>query len=179
MEVLSPVQLPANGASITPNRELADIVYNNLVNQQDWTQMRIHDGDDDSTKYPRTLLSGLPPRRLYIHPDEQIEVLRAEKQLGNGQRIAQPPEREWIMPVHLVETPTVSQLAAVFDSITAIPPPAEGECAAKTDDNSNDAQWRAWRGPRRGKRLLLAVVQDDSSVTYYFMHNGIVKPRQN
>ncbi|CAK7224724.1 putative tRNA-splicing endonuclease subunit tsp-1 [Sporothrix bragantina] len=177
MEVLSPVQMPVNGAGSSPNQDLADIVYNNLVNQQDWTQMTIHNVNecDSNSKLPRTLLSGLPPRRLYIHPDEQIEVLRAEKALGNGQRIPQPPEREWIMPVHLVETPTASKLAAVFDSITAVPP-------GETNESSNektDEQWKAWRGPRRGKRLLLAVVQDDSSVTYYFMHDGIVKPRQN
>ncbi|CAK7245671.1 MAG: hypothetical protein STHCBS139747_007256 [Sporothrix thermara] len=187
MEAMSPPHLSTNdfssrSSSSNPDQDLAAIVYNNLVNQQDWTQMRIHDGDD--TAHPRTLLTGLPPRRLYIHPDEQIEVLRAERALGDGQRIAQPPEREWIMPVHLAETPTVGQLAAVFDSITAVPPPGESIVSGSArNDNSTDAstdeRWKAWRGPRRGKRLLLAVVQDDSSVTYYFMHDGIVKPRQN
>ncbi|CAK7264526.1 hypothetical protein SEPCBS57363_001117 [Sporothrix epigloea] len=175
MELTSSVQPPNYGARGSPERDLVSVVYNNLVNQQDWTQMRIHGVGDNPC--PRMLLSGLPPRRLYIHPDEQIEVLRAERALGNGQRIAQPPEREWIMPMHLVETPTVSLLAAVFDSISAVPPSDETEEC--DDDDSTAEEWKAWRSSRRDKRLLLAVVQDDSSVTYYFMHDGIVKPRQN
>ncbi|CAK7232903.1 hypothetical protein SEUCBS140593_008420 [Sporothrix eucalyptigena] len=178
MEVFSTASPPPGATDGQHNRHLADVVYNNLANQQDWTQMRIHgDGHKESEKgHPRILLSGLPPRRLYIHPDEQIEVLRAEKALGNGTRIPQPPELEWVLPVHLVETPTVSQLAAVFDSITAVPPGEGGDNEAEA---VGDEQWRAWRGARRGKRLVLAVVQDDSSVSYYLMHDGIVKPRQN
>ncbi|CAK7274440.1 hypothetical protein SEPCBS119000_006171 [Sporothrix epigloea] len=174
MEPSSFAQTLVNSSGGNPVSSLVDIVHNNLVNQQDWTRMRVHDAA--SSKFPRMLLSGLPPRRLYIHPDEQIEVLRAERKLGNGQRIAQPPELEWIMPMHLAETPTVSLLAAVFDSISAVPPTDEIE---EIKDDSAAEEWKAWRSSRRGKRLLLAVVQDDSSVTYYFMHDGIVKPRQN
>lgn len=29
------------------------------------------------------------------------------------------------------------------------------------------------------KRLLLATLDDDSTVVYYIVHDGIVKPRQN
>ncbi|KAF4891052.1 putative tRNA-splicing endonuclease subunit tsp-1 [Colletotrichum fructicola] len=43
----------------------------------------------------------------------------------------------------------------------------------------NAASGRDWRGAGRRKRLLLAVVHDDSTVSYYLMHEGIVKPRQN
>ncbi|CAK7565254.1 MAG: hypothetical protein SEPTF4163_003166 [Sporothrix epigloea] len=175
MELSSSAQPPNPGAGGSPERDLVGVVYNNLVNQQDWTQMRIHDVGDN--KCPRILLSGLPPRRLYIHPDEQIELLRAERALGNGQRIAQPPEREWIMPMHLVETPTVSLLAAVFDSISAVP--LKDVAEEGDDDDGTAEECKAWCSSRRCKRLLLAVVQDDSSVTYYFMHDGIVKPRQN
>ncbi|KIH92109.1 tRNA-splicing endonuclease subunit Sen15, fungi type [Sporothrix brasiliensis 5110] len=169
------------------DRDLADIVLNNLENQQDWTDMRVHgehndysDGGDDgpTQRHPRTLLSGLPPRRMYIHPDEQIAIMRAERALGPGGRIPQPPEYEWVLPVHLGETPTVGQFAAIFDSIDALPRAIDGE-ADTTATSADDNDWKAWRGARRGKRLLLAVVQDDSSVVYYFMHDGIVKPRQN
>lgn len=163
------------------DRDLADIVHNNLENQQDWTEMRLHDGksDDGNQKYPRTLLSGLPPRRMYIHPDEQIAVMRAERALGPGERIPQPPEYEWVLPVHLGETPTVGEFAAIFDSISALPPGATTDGAVDTASTTNDNDWKAWRGSRRAKRLLMAVVQDDSSIVYYFMHDGIVKPRQN
>ena len=36
-----------------------------------------------------------------------------------------------------------------------------------------------WRGDERQKRVLLATLHDDSTVVYYIMHDGIVKPRQN
>lgn len=31
----------------------------------------------------------------------------------------------------------------------------------------------------RPKRITLALVNDDGTVTYYFIHDGVVKPRQN
>lgn len=31
----------------------------------------------------------------------------------------------------------------------------------------------------RPKRLTLGLVNDDGTVTYYFIHDGIIKPRQN
>ncbi len=210
--------MPGLDTDLSPFQSLADIVRNNLENQQDWTQVRVHnvdgriDGDgrdtagpgtarpratDSSvlnteksaaasgcTPRPRILLSGLPPRRMYIHPDEQVDILRAERALGHGQRIPQPPEFEWVLPVHLAETPSVGLFASVFDSIGALPPGALEGADRESDDGSEGSdddttKWKQWRGEKRAKRLLLAVVQDDSTVVYYFMHDGIVKPRQN
>ncbi len=151
---------------------LAKVVLNNLENQQDWTQLQVH---NDSWR-PRILISGLPPKRIYIHPDEQIDIIKAEKALGDGQRIPQPPEFEWVLPVHLAEKSSISQFAAVFDSIDALPP---GASAAVAKDSDDTAEWKRWRSSKRLKRLLLAIVQDDSTVVYYVMHDGIVKPRQN
>ena len=37
---------------------------------------------------------------------------------------------------------------------------------------------RTWAGDEV-KRMLLATVDDDSTVVYYVVHDGIVKPRQN
>lgn len=62
--------------------------------------------------------------------------------------------REYVLPVDLREKWTLRQMAAVFDAL----PPGE------TKDK---------------KRLLMAVVGEDSTVVYYFIHDGIVKPRQN
>lgn len=31
----------------------------------------------------------------------------------------------------------------------------------------------------RPKRITLALVNDDGTVTYYFVHDGVIKPRQN
>lgn len=70
--------------------------------------------------------------------------------------------REYVLPVDLREKWTLRQMAAVFD---ALPSPLGGTGrAGETKDK---------------KRLLMAVVGEDSTVVYYFVHDGIVKPRQN
>lgn len=152
---------------------LTEIVLNNLQNQHDWTELKTQ----PKPELCRSLISGFPPRRLYVHPDEQIEIIKAEKNLGEGERIPQPPECEWVVPTHMTEKWTVKAFAGVFDAIEAIPPGVNPLDAFGPEGSS--AQWTQWRGPKRGKRILLAIVQDDSTVVYYLMHDGIVKPRQN
>lgn len=148
---------------------LTKVVLNNLENQQDWTNINAH----ADPSLPRPLISGLSPRRMYVHPDEQIDIIKAEKTLGHS--IPQEAEYEWVLPVHLSEKMSLNAFAAVFDAIDALPPAAKAH-----EDLSDDCpQWRKWRGSIRGKRLLMAVVHDDSTVVYYMMHDGIVKPRQN
>lgn len=148
---------------------LTRLVLNNLENQQDWTHVASH----QDASQPRPLIAGLPPRRMYVHPDDQIATIKAEK--STGESIVQEPEYEWVLPVHLSEKMSLEAFAAIFDSIDALPP------AAKDHENLKDdcPEWRKWRGVKRGKRLLMAVVQDDSTIVYYMMHDGIVKPRQN
>lgn len=148
---------------------LAKIVLDNLENQQEWKHVTRHSDDAQ----PRLLLSGLPPRRVYVHPDEQIAIIKAEKALGTA--IPQPPDYEWVLPVHLDEKLSLHALAAVFDSIDALPPLAKSK-ESLADDCPD---WQRWRGAKRGKRALMAVVHDDSTVVYYMVHDGIVKPRQN
>lgn len=149
---------------------LTHIVLNNLENQQDWTALESHTKPNLS----RQLITGLPPRRIYVHPDEQIEIIKAEK-AQNG-RIPQPPEYEWVLPVHITEKWNLKAFAEVFDAIETIPP---GVPVTDLEDGDRGTQWKQWRGLKRGKRILLATVQDDSTVVYYLMHDGIVKPRQN
>lgn len=154
----------------SPHQEgLAKVVRNNLENQQDWKQVTSH----AEPSQPRPLLSGQPPRRMYIHPDEQIDIIKAEKALGEA--VPQEPDYEWVLPIHISEKPSLRAFAAVFDALDALPP------AARLAEAEGDAapDWRKWRGSWRGKRVLLATVHDDSTVVYYMMHDGIVKPRQN
>lgn len=150
---------------------LTRVVLNNLEFQHDWITVQSH----TQPNLQRPLIYGLPPKRLYVHPDEQIDIIKAEK--DRGERIPQEPEVEWVLPLHLTEKWSPAQFAAVFDAIDAIPPGGAGEEAF--DGNGSDAEWKLWRGPKRGKRILLATVQDDSTVTYYWIFDGLVKPRQN
>ncbi|KAK0722829.1 tRNA-splicing endonuclease subunit Sen15 [Lasiosphaeria miniovina] len=157
---------------------LTQVVVNNLANQHDWTGIAVH----TQAGLPRPLLYGLPPKRLYVHPDEQIETIKAEK--DRPDRIRQLPEQEWVLPLHLSEKWSPARFAQVFDAIHPVPPGRDPVTDEDDDDTAGsggdrDAPWKLWRGPKRGKRLLLATVQDDSTVAYYWIHDGLVKPRQN
>ncbi|OLN81795.1 putative tRNA-splicing endonuclease subunit tsp-1 [Colletotrichum chlorophyti] len=155
-------------ATETHLSDLTRLVFGNLQDQHDWTNVEVV---DDGKSRPRPIITGLPPNRLYIHPDEQIEALELEQ--TTGKRPDQTPEFEWVLPVHLSEQWTLDSFATIFDSIDALPR------RATTTAISDISSKRDWRGADRQKRLLLAVVHDDSTVSYYLVHDGIVKPRQN
>ncbi|KAI6091964.1 tRNA-splicing endonuclease subunit Sen15 [Hypoxylon rubiginosum] len=135
---------------------LATSVLDNLRHQHDWTELQLltHSPVDNSP-LPRPLITGLPPRQLYLHPDDQIEMLKSRR--NPEDRIPETPVVEWVLPTHVSEKWSLRSFASVFDSIPT----------------------QASTPPDRAKRVLLATVHDDSTVVYYFMHDGIVKPRQN
>ncbi|KAK2612952.1 hypothetical protein QQS21_001063 [Conoideocrella luteorostrata] len=125
----------------------ARTVLQNLADQHDWSNLELLDGLAES----RALVRGLPPKRLYLHPDDQITALAHEE--ATGEKLFQDPEYEWVLPLHLSEKWCLARFAAVFDSIP-----------------NNDPQ---------PKRILLATIHNDSTIVYYLMHEGVVKPRQN
>ncbi|KAJ6785882.1 hypothetical protein PWT90_05458 [Aphanocladium album] len=99
----------------------------------------------------RALVKGLPTKLLYLHPDDQIAALAQEQ--ATGERVPQDPVHEFVLPVHLAEKWSLADFAAVFDSL----------------DNTGT----------REKRIVLATLHNDSTVVYYIMQEGMVKPRQN
>jgi tRNA-splicing endonuclease subunit Sen15 len=175
-------------------QQLALQTIHNLEYQHRWTALKIHAfSPTTNLPLPRPIISGLPPKRLYIHPDEQIDLLEAEaarlkstkrtKEVGNGAHGSLPEtgsidvgddviqsEREWVLPTHLREKWSLKQFADVFDGVGVVPP-IEG-----TDGNDRLQQINKWRNT---KRMVLATLQDDSTMVYYIVHDGIVKPRQN
>ena len=111
-----------------------------------------------------------------MHPDEQIEELKQglkEEDVG--------VEREWVLPTRLREKWSLRRFGEVFDGISEEP------AASNPDETQGEEEAmpmqtlvKVKHGKRRGgKRLLLATVGDDSTVVYYIVHDGIVKPRQN
>ncbi|KAI4087954.1 MAG: hypothetical protein LQ344_006433 [Seirophora lacunosa] len=152
---------------------LAAQVLHNLQHQHDWTSLQLHTLSpiDSRRPLPKPIVSGLPPHRIYVHPDEQIEMLKQdvlEKDM--------PVEREWVLPTHLREKWSLRKFADVFDGLTEVPKLALEDGGGNQADATGLKQTKSRRG---GKRLLLATVGDDSTVVYYIVHDGIVKPRQN
>lgn len=151
-------------SSQTDYTALASQILHNLRHQHDWTDLTLHtkSATTPSSSMPRPIVSGMPPRRLYTHPDEQAEFIAA----GVPDE-AVPAEREWVLPSHLHEDWSLARLGDAFDAVSSVPPRHDGDVAP------DPGRWR------QTKRLLLATVDDDSTVVYYVVHDGIVKPRQN
>lgn len=182
-------------------RNLALQVLHNLRYQHRWTQLKLHTNSPTEPygRLQRPLLSGLPPRRMYIHPDEQIEHLKTQAEAKKNQRngASTPgsndtsagntvdgdgtlsPVLEWVLPTNIREEWSLSKMAATFDAISIVPPqsPADDDSieakGLHADVSSPPEKWR------QTKRVLLATVDGDSTVVYYIVHDGIVKPRQN
>ena len=99
-----------------------------------------------------------------MHPDQQVEELKAGVKDDEVE-----VEREWVLPTHLQEKWSLRRFAEVFDGLGEEPPGSDG-----------GQRWEEVKGKRRGRqRVLLATLGDDSTVVYYIVHDGMVKPRQN
>ncbi|KAI1282489.1 tRNA-splicing endonuclease subunit Sen15 [Xylaria sp. FL0933] len=137
-------------------QQLAETVLDNLKYQHDWTDLDILTySPNNSEPFIRPMVSGLPPRRLYVHPDDQIAMVKSSAVPGGN--ILDTPEVEWVLPTHISEKWTLKAFAAIFDSLPVQPSVH----------------------PERPKRIVLATIHSDSTVVYYILHDGIVKPRQN
>lgn len=64
------------------------------------------------------------------------------------------PSHEWILPVRTESNWSIRRWVSVFESLEAF---------------TNESI----------KRILMAMYTDDSTVVYYFVHNGLIKPRKN
>ena len=155
---------PTTKTNTNPPDPLALQVAHNLRHQHAWSSLRLHQPSAAATtttttttsRRPRPLLSGLPPRRLYTHPDE---LLAADTQLA--------PEREWVVPARVRERWSLAGVGAVFEGVGGAE--AGGGLFGEGDgEGGGDA-----------RRVVLAAVEDDGTVVYYVVHDGVVKPRQN
>ena len=96
-------------------------------------------------------------------------------------------EREWVLSTHLREKWSLKRFGEVFDGIGSNEPDAEEEGhQIKAKDGAGEGgsgkgkkSQGYWQTERRAQRVLLATLCDDSTVVYYIVHDGIVKPRQN
>lgn len=160
---------------------LAQQIKHNLQYQHLWTSLQIHThSPTTTTPLPRPLISGLPPTRLYIHPDEQMSLLQAQKARGGTGLGDVESEREWVLPSHIREKWSLRRFGEVFDRIGVVPPKHEAETGIWEDDGHGEEVEGEERNEwRKTKRVVLATLDDDSTVVYYIVHDGIVKPRQN
>jgi tRNA-splicing endonuclease subunit Sen15, fungi type len=115
------------------------------------------------------LISGLPPRHAYLHPDFQNQLIR-HKIPEKSATI----QREWVLPTSLGTKWTLKRLCQVFDALS----PRQ---VLKADNDAGDVEVEEWKD---AKRVLMGMLSTngmggDGTAVYYIMQEGEVKPRQN
>ncbi|KAK6363564.1 hypothetical protein TWF730_000990 [Orbilia blumenaviensis] len=147
---------------------LRSVVLSNLQYQHYWTDIKLLDTqadlDENAPTNPlsRPMIYGRPPEQLYSSEPSSSSSSSALSSTTTPTTKSSSSERppadmEYVLPVHLTEKLSLRAWASVFDNL---PTPSGGDDANK-------------------KRIVVAVVSGDSTVVYYIMHDGIVKPRQN
>ncbi|KAL2822534.1 tRNA-splicing endonuclease subunit Sen15 [Aspergillus granulosus] len=181
----------STSTSVTTSATTSQVLHN-LQHQHLWTSLRVH---DLKLSFPVSLISGIPPHRVYTHPDEQLYMVEHSLREEDVEL-----DRMFVLPTVQGQSWSLGNMAAVFD---ALPNPgdeeADAEAHAADDDAVTDGanadkaakladyyQYRAkalQTGEWGGKRLLLAMIDKgmggEGTVVYYVVQEGAVKPRQN
>ncbi|KAF3394544.1 hypothetical protein F1880_005156 [Penicillium rolfsii] len=166
-------------------------ILHNLQHQHLWTSLEIHDISKNSiaSDAPPTLISGIPPHRVYTHPDEQLYML--EKGITEDDLRS---ERLFVIPTAQGQSWSLRRMAAAFDSL-ALLEASEGEEPLSTGESVDPEKAKKLNEyyERREKaketkewgtrRALLAMTNrgmgGEGTVVYYVVQEGEVKPRQN
>jgi tRNA-splicing endonuclease subunit Sen15, fungi type len=128
----------------------------------------------------RILISGVPPRHSYMHPDTQTSLLR--RGLKETDVAVQ---REWVVPLALAEKLALGNLVDVFDALPARDVLSveitEGDGERGEEKQRQNSDLTDLQNP---KRVLLGMksrdgMGGDGTVAYYVCLEGEVKPRQN
>lgn len=180
----------------SPREHLALEVLHNLQHQHRWTDLKLFTVSSPATptssptrsrrsKSPSSdtifLISGLPPRNLYVHPDLQKELLKRDVDVEEL-----TVQREWVLPASTGERWTLKRFAWVFDGLSErdpvrVPTKMTGDGEEADSTTITPAYQFEWKDV---KRVVLAMLANngmggDGTVTYYIMQEGEVKPRQH
>ncbi|KAK4552502.1 hypothetical protein LTR86_010346 [Recurvomyces mirabilis] len=121
--------LPKASNKSEDTHHLALRIAHNLRFQHNWTDVRIHyqtRREKGTASLPRPVISGLPPQRLYVHADEQIDLLQRQRREGKAGWPELASEREWVLPTQLGESWSLRRFAEVFNALSCIPPDKQG-----------------------------------------------------
>ncbi|KAK4932747.1 UDP-galactose transporter [Elasticomyces elasticus] len=129
------------------------------------------DANDDTTY----LISGLPPRHMYIHPDLQKHLIKSNTPVT----VIDIP-REYVLPLSTGHKANLKFFAGIFDVLLS---PAEIVVSGQARQRDDEGERHEYVH-QDAKRVILGMLAHngmggDGTVTYYVMQEGDVKPRQN
>lgn len=175
-----------------------DQVRLNLVHYNLWTQVEVHNN---------YILSGLPPTKLVsTDPDSKREWIVCKrlneqsklkvkeinswfeeiKQFTNGNEEKRGNEFKLDVPseAHLQSQDTTenskqAETEDVSSSSTHTGPASTGDSKPHPPNSIWKPIDKTMNGKGRVDRITIALINDDGTIVYYFIHDGITKPRQN
>lgn len=187
--------IDSTSASTNPQAATTIQILHNLQHQHLWTSLQIHASPSNSTSsVPQgsrpSLISGIPPNRVYTHPDEQLYMLEQGLREDDLR-----PERLFVIPTAQGQNWSIHRMAAVFDTLDEIAiaaddeanletrPPVQVDKAQKLEEYYQRREKANATLEWGSKRVLLGMVNKgmggDGTVVYYVVQEGEVKPRQN
>ncbi|OUM51274.1 hypothetical protein BVG19_g366 [[Candida] boidinii] len=132
-----------------------NLTYHLLWSEIDTVSIEFKTNDDKLHKIG--LIYGKPPKQL--NPTIPYKKENAETETGTGEDKNQDKNhdlKEWVLPILKSTQLTIEKIDLIFDNIKS-----------KSDLN------------QRPKRILLGIIDEDSSIVYYTIHDGVTKPRQS
>lgn len=97
------------------------------------------------------LIEGIPKEPLLT---DEIEEEIDKPFLDKKAEIKINEKRELVLPYRVTDKLTPKRLKEIFD-----------ELEIKLD--------------KRPKRIIIGIINDDSTIVYYFIHDGVYKPKRN
>ncbi|EEQ42781.1 conserved hypothetical protein [Candida albicans WO-1] len=153
---------------------IIDQVRLNLIHYNYWNNVTIHSHED------LEFLSGCPPEPLI--PSDNVTATTILKSLNN-------PNKSEIQTKDNDGVDNIDELSKTETDLDLewIIPRRLIYNSSQTQDQSKLSvkeinQWfkiiKTTIG-YRPKRIIIAIINDDGTIVYYFIHDGITKPRQN
>ena len=174
-----------------------DQVRLNLIHYNLWTQVEVHNN---------YILSGLPPSKLVsTDPDSKHEWIVC-KRLNEHRKLKVREINSWFEEIKEYKkdgsedgtsgdvdepdscTETSMQNSNINDAQqneveNQLPCISVQKESISEDNHSSTSIWKpidnTMNGKGRVRRLTIALINDDGTIVYYFIHDGITKPRQH
>ncbi|KAG5421651.1 SEN15 [Candida metapsilosis] len=157
-----------------------DQVRLNLIHYNLWTKVEVHND---------YILSGLPPTKLVSTDNESKREWIVCKRLNQESRLKVKEINSWFEEIKQFTSGKGDQDQDV-DNDTKDSSTRNGKSDVESPSGDvpspvdNDSPiWKpidkTMNGKGRVERLTIALINDDGTIVYYFIHDGITKPRQN
>lgn len=168
----------------------------NLLYMNSWTNVQIYNSTLGQLEIGTSsvdscesilFLTGFPPHSLHPQPATSLNI-----EPSNGNNNERPAALEFVFPVCIgSQDLTMQQIDSIFSSIGQTRVELNDQKIQGSSEEIQESQPRQENQKNtktidslpllfgRPARIILAIVSDDGTIVYYFVHDGLVKPKKN